>query len=62
MKKFTLLACAIMSVAMAPAAELEYSYNPNGLDPQWYGTSKKENYDIAVKIDNPGLADRKSVV
>lgn len=56
MKKFTLLACAIMSVAMAPAAELEYSYNPNGLDPQWYGTSKKENYDIAVKIDNPGLA------
>lgn len=56
MRKSTLLACAMMSAALAPAAELEFSYNANGTEPYWYGTNKKENYDIAVRIENPGLA------
>lgn len=59
MKNYYLLAIALASVAMAPAADMDYSYNSENANPTWYGTNKKENYHVAIKIDNPALVGSK---
>ena len=59
MKKFSLLALALAGAAMAPAANMDFSYNQENADPSWYGTNKKENYHVAIKIENPALIGAK---
>lgn len=59
MKRLTFFVTAALAASAASAAVLEFSYNVDGVEPGYYGTKKKENYDIAIKIDNPALAGQK---
>lgn len=59
MKKFTTFAVAMLTIASAAATNLDFSYNLEGANPSYYGTGKKENYDVAVRIDNPSLKGAK---
>lgn len=54
----SLLLTGVVAAAAAPAAvagEIDFSYNPDGLDYYVYGFNKKETYDIAIKINDPML-------
>ena len=59
MKKFYLLALAAATAASALATDLEFSYNYSNVAPGYYGTKKKENYDVAICIENPALIGTK---
>lgn len=56
MTKPLLLATAALTVFSAQASERSYSFNFNGEDITFYGTGRKENYDVAVRLDAPALA------
>lgn len=59
MKNFYIIAAAACSMLSASAAESSYSFNPSGEAVEYYGTGKKENYDIAVCLNNPALVGAK---
>ena len=46
---------AALAIAGATASTVEYSYNANGEEALLYGFGRKETYDVAIKIQNPGL-------
>lgn len=49
---------AIMSLA-ASASTLDFTYNFEGAKNRSYGFYKAENYDVAIRIDNPALVGAK---
>lgn len=55
MKKYLILLALGGMMLPAAATDMEFSYNIEGRQPEYYGTSKRETYDIAVMIDNPSL-------
>lgn len=44
-----MLLCA--SAVTASGAYRDFSYDPDGIEPEYFGTSKAETYDIAIRLD-----------
>lgn len=59
MKKFTVLLAMAGLAFSAIADNMDFSYNISNAELGYYGTAKKENYDIAILIDNPALKGAK---
>lgn len=54
-RRLSILSVAALAVAGATASTIEYSYNANGEEELLYGFGRKETYDVAIKIQEPGL-------
>lgn len=50
---------AALAMAGATASTVEFSYNANGQEPLCYGFNRKETYDVAIRIKEPGLTGTK---
>lgn len=60
MKNLSIITAAlILSALSTQAAEMTYSFNVTGEEVEYFGTGKKETYDIAVCINNPFLTGAK---
>lgn len=59
MLKKTILAALLCSAIMAEAGAAEIKYTYAGNDYGNWGTGKKENYDVAMRINDPELVGKK---
>lgn len=60
MRKYILSAVLLTAVSAVTAqTSIDFSYNYDNAEPTWYGTKLKEVYDVAIRIDNPGLTGSK---
>lgn len=53
------MAAWLAMTTQATGAELDFSYNNSGKEPDIYGFAKMETYDVAIRIDDPSLVGSK---
>lgn len=56
LKHTLLLATLISSVADIPAETIDFTYNKENAPYEFWGTSRKETYDVAIRINNSAMA------
>lgn len=59
MRRLIIAAGVALSIATASADRLDYTYNYAGAPSEWYGNSKAETCDVAVRLDNPSFIGTK---
>lgn len=55
----TIVAGLALGIITASAARLDYTYNFAGASSEWYGNSKTETYDVAIRLSNPSFTGAK---
>lgn len=59
MRKFITAITALAAICSAQSAEIEFSYDYEGIATEDYGYGKAETYDVAVRLSNPSFVGAK---
>ena len=59
LKRQLIILILALAAFQSQASELSYTYAPDGAVANLWGTSKAETYNVAIRLDDPGLVGKK---